>query len=63
MRQLPDRQRAVVALYYVEDLPVSVIAETLAVRPGTVKAALFDARRSLAATLGAKEVVDDGDHR
>lgn len=60
VRDLPERQRAVVALYYVEDLPVAAIAETLDVRPGTVKAALFDARHTLAAVLGAARVSDGG---
>lgn len=60
VRALPDRQRAAIALYYVEDLSVAAIAETLDVRPGTVKAALFDARTALARTLGTEEVRDDG---
>jgi len=49
---LPPRQRAVVALYYLEDLPVSAIAETLGIATGTVKALLWKARASLANRLG-----------
>jgi RNA polymerase sigma-70 factor, ECF subfamily len=61
VRALPDRQRAAVALYYLEDLAISEIAEILRVAPGTVKTSLFMARRSLAVTLGAEEVLDDDD--
>ena len=48
---LPDRQRQVIALHYVEDLPVADIAALLEIAPGTVKSTLSDARRSLASTL------------
>ena len=61
VRALPDRQRAAVALFYIEDLGVAEIAEILRVAPGTVKTSLFMARRSLAVTLGAEEVLDDDD--
>jgi RNA polymerase sigma-70 factor (ECF subfamily) len=49
---LPPRQRAVVALYYLEDLPVAAIAEALGIANGTVKALLWKARASLANKLG-----------
>lgn len=61
VRALPERQRAAVTLYYVEDLAIAEIAEILGVAPGTVKTSLFMARRSLAASLGAEEVLDDND--
>lgn len=61
VRALPDRQRAAVVLYYVEDLPVGEIAAVLGIAPGTVKTSLFMARRSLAESLGAEEVLDDDD--
>ena len=61
VRALPERQRAAIVLYYVEDLPVGEIAHVLGIAPGTVKTSLFMARRSLAATLGAEEVHDDDD--
>lgn len=35
---LSERQRAVVTLFYVDDLPIATIAEVLAIAPGTVKA-------------------------
>ena len=61
VRSLPERQRAAVALYYIEDLAITEIADVLGVAPGTVKTSLFMARRSLAVTLGAEEVLDDND--
>ena len=57
VRALPPRQRAAVALYYLEDLPLVEVAEVLECSVGTVKGQLFDARRSLANKLGAQEVV------
>lgn len=56
VRALPERQRAAVALHYLDDLSVDDIADVLDVSPGTVKASLFKARRSLARTLSAEEV-------
>ena len=56
VRALPERQRAAVALYYVEDLGVDQIAEILEVSAGTVKTSLFKARRSLERALHVEEV-------
>ncbi|MEY2553548.1 MAG: polymerase sigma-70 factor, subfamily [Ilumatobacteraceae bacterium] len=61
VRALPERQRAAIALYYVEDLGIGEIADILDIAPGTVKTSLFMARRSLAVSLGAEEVLDDND--
>ena len=58
VRALPERQRAAVALHYVDDLSVAEIADIMEITPGTVKTSLFMARRSLAAALGAEEVVE-----
>ena len=44
---LPARQRLVVALTYVCDLPVADVAAALDIAPGTVKASLWKARRTL----------------
>jgi RNA polymerase sigma-70 factor, ECF subfamily len=52
---LPERQRAVVVLFYVDDLPVGEIADTLGIASGTVKALLWKARRALERHL-AEEV-------
>jgi RNA polymerase sigma-70 factor, ECF subfamily len=56
VRALPERQRAAVALYYVEDLGVDQIAEILEVSAGTVKTSLFKARRSPERALHVEEV-------
>jgi RNA polymerase sigma-70 factor (ECF subfamily) len=61
VRKLPERQRAAVTLYYIEDLAITEIADILGVTTGTVKTSLHMARRSLAVTLGAEEVPDDDD--
>ena len=55
VRALPERQRAAVALHYLEDMSVDQVAATLGVRPGTVKASLFRARAILSNTM-AQEV-------
>jgi RNA polymerase sigma-70 factor (ECF subfamily) len=57
LASLPPRQRAAVALFYLEDRPVNEVARLLGVSASTVKQHLFRARASLAAVLG--ETVDD----
>jgi RNA polymerase sigma-70 factor (ECF subfamily) len=47
IESLPERQRLVVFLRYYADLSYDQIAETLAVRPGTVAATLNAAHRTL----------------
>ena len=44
---LPERQRLVVALHHLADLPVDEVAAVLQISPGTVKSQLHDARRNL----------------
>jgi RNA polymerase sigma factor (sigma-70 family) len=51
VRSLPRRQAQVIALYYLEDCPVSEIAETLDCAEGTVRATLHKARGRLADRL------------
>ena len=58
VRALPERQRAVVALFYLQDLSLDEIAGTLEMSVGTAKSTLFSARKSLAQTLGAQEVTE-----
>ncbi len=58
VRTLPERQRAVVALRYIDDLSLDEIAQVLEVSVGTVKSTLFSARAALAASLGAEEVTE-----
>jgi RNA polymerase sigma-70 factor, ECF subfamily len=55
VRALPDRQRAVVVLHYLEDRSVADVASVLGIAEGTVKATLAHARRSLARTLSREE--------
>ncbi|MEP6625780.1 MAG: sigma-70 family RNA polymerase sigma factor [Acidimicrobiia bacterium] len=54
---LPQRQREVIALFYVDDLAVADIAIALEISAGTVKSTLHDARRALATALR----LDDGE--
>ena len=51
VRQLPAAQRAVMALFYIEDLSVAEIAVATDVPPGTVKTRLMRARRKVRALL------------
>jgi RNA polymerase sigma-70 factor, ECF subfamily len=55
---LPRQQRAVIALYYLEDQPVAEIASLLGCSEGTVKTHLSRGRAALAKQLG-EEVRDD----
>ena len=57
--QLPASQRAAVALFYLEDRPVSEVAEVLACSEVTAKVHLHRARRRLAELLGEKELVEE----
>jgi RNA polymerase sigma-70 factor, ECF subfamily len=58
IRQLAPRQRAVIALFYLEDLPVSEVAEILGCSEATVSVHLHRARNRLAELLG-EEVESD----
>ncbi len=55
VRGLPARQRAAVALHYLEDRPVDEVAQVLGCAPGTVKAQLHKARATLARVLAPTE--------
>ncbi len=61
VRALPERQRAVVALRYIDDFSIDEIAAVLCVSAGTVKTSLFIARKKLAITMSAEQVHDDDD--
>ena len=56
---LPERQRLVVALTYVGDLSVVDVAAALGIAPGTVKASLWKARRTLEKHLTKQELIDE----
>ena len=55
VRSLPRRQAQVVALHYLEDLPVAQVGEILGLAEGTVKAHLHAARARLATRLDVEE--------
>lgn len=55
VRSLPRRQSQVVALHYLEDLPIAEVAAILDMASGTVKKHLFDGRRELARRLRTEE--------
>ncbi|HEX5936945.1 MAG TPA: sigma-70 family RNA polymerase sigma factor [Actinomycetota bacterium] len=56
LKRLPDRQRAVFILFYLDDQPTAWIAELLGMAPATVSVHLHRARRRLREILGD----DDG---
>jgi RNA polymerase sigma-70 factor (ECF subfamily) len=51
-RRLPDRQREVFVLRYIEEWSTDAVAKGLGLRPGSVKRHLFRAIRRLRAALG-----------
>lgn len=51
VRALPPRERALVALYHLEDRPLDEVAAVLGLSPGAAKVALHRARRRLATHL------------
>lgn len=51
LTQLPEEQRAVFLLYYIQELSVTETADILNLPPGTVKSRLFAARQRLRALL------------
>jgi RNA polymerase sigma-70 factor (ECF subfamily) len=57
LRTLPIRQRQVLVLHYLVDLPVEQVARTLRMPEGTVKSLLSRGRQMLAAKLGEAEEV------
>jgi RNA polymerase sigma factor (sigma-70 family) len=57
IKQLPSRQRAVVALFYFEDRPLPEVANILGCSHAAAKVHVFNARRRLAELLG-EEVSD-----
>lgn len=59
VRALPERQRQVIVLRYLGDLPESEIAAALGIARGTVSSTLADARRSLERTLGPSTATEE----
>ncbi len=55
VRSLPRRQAQVIALHYLDDLPVAEVARVLGTAEGTVKKHLHEGRRALARRLELEE--------
>lgn len=53
LAELPPRQRAVVSLHYIDDLPVDAVAEIVGIKPSTVRTHLNHARQLLRTRLTA----------
>ena len=62
LRQLPPRQREVLVLYYVVELPVDEIGRHLRLPVGTVKSRLARGRTALARVLGADGSREEASH-
>jgi RNA polymerase sigma-70 factor (ECF subfamily) len=60
--RLPAAQRAAIVLFYLEDRPVSDVAEILACSEVTAKVHLHRARKRLAELLGGDESREDAIH-
>jgi RNA polymerase sigma-70 factor (ECF subfamily) len=58
LQRVPPRERAVMALFYVMDLPVREVAARLGIASATVRVHLTRGRRHLATLLGDEEVTD-----
>jgi RNA polymerase sigma-70 factor (ECF subfamily) len=56
LRSLPARQRQAATLFYIADLPVSVVADAMRLSEGTVKAHLARARQHMRHTLEERDV-------
>jgi RNA polymerase sigma-70 factor (ECF subfamily) len=54
VRRLPDRQAQAIALFYLEDRPVSEIAKIMNCTESTAKVHLHKGRKNLAAMLGVE---------
>lgn len=59
LHALPTRQAQAAALFYIDDLSVTRIAQVLGCAPGTVKAHLHAARQRLTRSLGHLGRADD----
>ena len=59
VRELPSSQRAAVALFYLEDRPVSEVAEILSCSEMTAKVHLHRARKRLAELIGERELIKE----
>ena len=58
VRSLPKRQAQVIALRYLEDMPIAEVARVLGMAEGTVRKQLFEGRKKVVRLLRLEE--DDG---
>jgi len=56
IRALPERQREIITLYLLKELSYAEISEAMQVSLGTVKATIFEAKKSLRAALAGKGI-------
>ena len=61
LRTLPPRQRACVALRYLDDLTVPQTASLLGLSDGAVKRYVSDGLRTLGTLMGTDEILDDAE--
>jgi RNA polymerase sigma factor (sigma-70 family) len=59
VRQLPERQQQAIALFYLADLPIAVVADEMGCSRGSVKSHLSRARHAI---LGMLEAEDEQEH-
>ena len=57
---LPPRQRAAVALFYLDDRPIDEVADLMEVAPATVRQHLYQARERLSKVLSGGVISDAG---
>ncbi len=55
IQTLPDEQKAVIKLFYLESYSIKQISELLKISAGTTKSRLFHAREKLKQTLKQKQ--------
>jgi RNA polymerase sigma-70 factor (ECF subfamily) len=58
LRSPPERQRTVLVLYYLADLPVDQVATELSCSAASVKSLLARGRAALAAAIGEDGIAD-----
>ena len=56
IRSLPERQREIITLYLLKDLSYAEISAAMKVSLGTVKATIFEAKKSLRAALAKRGI-------
>jgi len=62
IRSLPERQREIITLYLLKEFSYAEISSAMEVSLGTVKATIFEAKKSLRAALARKGIVKTSIH-